>query len=368
MVNKKINKTFLDGLRKEKKKELFRDLPLARFISKYKNSSILFAKDGITESFFTQDSKLYITPAEYRKIKRGGKLSRISNQLDSALAREYGGNAVRLIGQRDILYLTIKRRYASWRNYAYDLVRGGVQGVSLARMWNLSIVGAVIFGMLTMTMIYRYLGQNVSAAIQENAANNQEQQIAATSPRAYSGNNVVDFNNSKDEAVNDIDTTFVTKILEKGSGKSGNDEFESELREMVKGYPIEVMIPEIAKKDRIVAAFIVAIAKKESAWGKRVPVLDGQDCYNYWGYRGIRDKMGTGGHTCFNSPKDAVDTVAKRIGFLVSNKKLNTPDKMVIWKCGSNCAVTGGQAAADKWISDVAMYFNKLNKKQWTNG
>jgi hypothetical protein len=106
----------------------------------------------------------------------------------------------------------------------------------------------------------------------------------------------------------------------------------------------------------------VAIAKKESNWGKRVPVLNGQDCYNYWGYRGVRDRMGTGGHTCFDSTKDAVDTVAKRIGFLVSNKKLNTPDKMVIWKCGSNCAVTGGQAAANKWISDVSLYFDKLNK------
>ncbi|MDP1884026.1 MAG: hypothetical protein Q8L10_01540 [Candidatus Moranbacteria bacterium] len=362
MANKKINKTFLDGLRKEKKKELFLDLPLARFVSKYKTSSVLYAKDGITESFFTQDSKLYITPAEYHKIKQGGKLIRAYNRFDSALARECG-EKLNVIGRRDIAYLTIKRRYSSLRNYLYDLVRGGVQGVSLARMWNLSIVGAVIFGMFTMTMIYRYLGQNVSAAIQENSSSSREQQIAIANPRADSGSNVVDFDDSKDEAVDDIDTTFVTKIMEKSAKKSSDDEFEKELREMVKGYPIEVMIPEIAKKDRIVAAFIVAIAKKESAWGKRVPVLDGQDCYNYWGYRGIRDRMGTGGHTCFDSPKDAVDTVAKRIGFLVSNKKLNTPDKMVIWKCGSNCAVTGGQAAADKWISDVAMYFNKLNKK-----
>ena len=69
--------------------------------------------------------------------------------------------------------------------------------------------------------------------------------------------------------------------------------------------------------------------------------------------------MGTGGHTCFNSRKDAVDTVAKRIDYLVNEKKLNTPEKLVIWKCGSSCAATGGQAAANKWISDVKLYLEK---------
>ncbi|MCX6763560.1 MAG: hypothetical protein NTZ97_02400 [Candidatus Moranbacteria bacterium] len=131
---------------------------------------------------------------------------------------------------------------------------------------------------------------------------------------------------------------------------------------MVKGSPIEQMVPEIAKQDRIIAALLVAIARKESSWGVHVPVLDGQDCYNYWGYRGIRDRMGTGGHTCFDSPKDAVDTVAKRIEFLVSNKKLDTPAKMVIWKCGDKCS-SDNKFAVQKWISDVDYYFQKLNKK-----
>jgi len=54
--------------------------------------------------------------------------------------------------------------------------------------------------------------------------------------------------------------------------------------------------------------------------------------------------------------------VAKRLDWLVNNKKLNTPSKMVVWKCGSSCAATGGQAAAIKWISDVNLYFEKLNK------
>jgi hypothetical protein len=128
---------------------------------------------------------------------------------------------------------------------------------------------------------------------------------------------------------------------------------------MVKGYPIEEMIPYIAKKDRIVAAFIVAIAKKESSWGVHVPVYKGQDCYNYWGWRG-KNAVGSGGHTCFGSPEEAVDTVAKRIEFLVSNKKLDTPQKMIVWKCG-DCG-WDTPSAMRSWINDVDMYFRKLNK------
>lgn len=358
MNRSKTNKNSLDSLHKQTRQIRTFDLPLAKFVGKYRNASVLFSKYGKTGTFFTEDSKLYITPAEYRKKERGERIVRVTNRLDSALSRNFEKTRIYSVGQRDITYTSIKQRYSSLGNYIQDLFRGAVQGVSVAKMWNLSIVGSVIFGMLTMTMIYRYLGQNVSAAIRETTASNQSQQMPAPN---YTDNNVVDANGAKNESPDDIDTTFVTKLLEDTEAKTVSD-FELELREMVKGYPIEAMVPEIAKKDRIVAAFIIAIAKKESAWGKRVPVRNGQDCYNYWGYRGIREKMGTGGHTCFNDTKDAVDTVAKRIEFLVSNKKLNTPGKMVIWKCGSDCSVTGGQAAANKWISDVAMYFNKLNK------
>jgi hypothetical protein len=360
MGDKKTNKISLDGLCRYNNSVAFFDLPQVSFIKQQKNSSLWFSRKGATRSFFTEDSNLYITPAEFRRLEKGEKIVRVTNRLDSALSRKFEKNKIYSIGQRDVLYLNIKRRYANWSNYLVDWLRGSVQGVSMAKMWNLSIVGAVIFGMLTMTMVYRYLGQNVSAAIKETAIENQKT-ITSINGNEESGSNVIDYGDSKSRGAEEIDASFVTKLLQDSVEKKSS-EFEDELREMVKGYPIEVMVPEIAKHDRIVATFIVAIAKKESNWGRRVPVLNGQDCYNYWGYRGVRDKMGTGGHTCFNSPKDAVDTVAKRIDFLVSNKKLNTPDKMVIWKCGSNCAVTGGQAAANKWISDVSLYFDKLNK------
>ena len=360
MGGKNINKKIIDGLRKKQGRKGFFDLPLSRFVSKHKNASTFFSKHGMTEDFFTEDSKRYITPAEYRGMKKGERIVRLSNRLDSALSRSFEKNKIYSTQRQNKQYLDIQKRYSEVGNYFQDLIRGSVQGVSVAKMWNLSIVGAVIFGMLTMTMIYRYLGQGVSAAVRENAVSMQQQDREAD--YVSSAQNVIEFGGADGNESHDIDTDFITKLLEVEEGSS-NAEFEKQLREMVKGYPIEKMIPEIVKKDRTVAAFIVAIAKKESNWGKRVPVLNGQDCFNYWGYRGIRDRMGTGGHTCFDSTKDAVDTVAKRIDFLVSNKKLNTPGKMVIWKCGSDCSVTGGQAAANKWISDVAMYFDKLNKE-----
>ena len=141
--------------------------------------------------------------------------------------------------------------------------------------------------------------------------------------------------------------------------QAADEEYEKNIREMVKGYPIEEMVPYILTKDRLTAAFLIGIAKKESNWGKRVPVLNGQDCYNYWGYRGIRRMMGTGGHTCFNSREDAVDTVAKRLDRLIHSEQLNTPEKLVVWKCGFSCQ-GHSRESVKKWISDVDMYYSKF--------
>jgi hypothetical protein len=154
--------------------------------------------------------------------------------------------------------------------------------------------------------------------------------------------------------------SFVLETLKKFD-KVKKEEMVGEINKMVKGTPMEAMTPYIAQKDRRVAAFLVAIAKKESNWGKRVPVLNGQDCYNYWGYRGIRDRMGSGGHTCFDSRKDAVDTVAGRLKELVE-ADIDTPEEMVIWKCGSTCEAHSDYSVK-KWISDVELYFDKFKEE-----
>ncbi|MCA9364355.1 MAG: hypothetical protein KC736_00460 [Candidatus Moranbacteria bacterium] len=136
---------------------------------------------------------------------------------------------------------------------------------------------------------------------------------------------------------------------------------EVRISRLVDGHPIEVMVPAISRQPSQISAYLVAIAKKESNWGKRHPVLNGRDCYNYWGYRGKRRLMGSGGHTCFNSRKDAVDTVAKRIEWLVLNQDRTTPEDMIIWKCGYSCDGHDPESVR-KWISDVSLYFDKLNQ------
>ncbi len=140
-----------------------------------------------------------------------------------------------------------------------------------------------------------------------------------------------------------------------------NTALKNSLANILVGTPMEKMIEPISKQDKTVAAFLVGIALKESGLGKHKPVLNGQDCYNYWGYRGKRTRMGTGGHTCFNSPEDAVETVSKRLHTLAIKQKRDTPQKMLVWKCGSDCGATGGWPAAHKWVKDVSIYFNQIN-------
>ena len=135
---------------------------------------------------------------------------------------------------------------------------------------------------------------------------------------------------------------------------------EMKVNKLVAGYPIAEMTPYIFSKDPKVAAFMIAIAKKESAWGRRSPVLAGRDCYNYWGFRLKTDSMGSGGHTCFDTPQEAVDVVASRLDELVNQEKLDSPKEMIVWKCGYGCQDLDKTASEKKWISDVDIYYSKL--------
>lgn len=128
---------------------------------------------------------------------------------------------------------------------------------------------------------------------------------------------------------------------------------------MLAGFPMEEMIPALNGRDKEVSAYLVAIAKKESNWGKHTPKKNGKECYNYWGYRG-KENTTDSGYSCFDSPAHAVEVVGNRIEKLL-DQNINTPAKMVVWKCGRDCEAAGGQAAANKWIADVAAYYNKLN-------
>jgi len=129
------------------------------------------------------------------------------------------------------------------------------------------------------------------------------------------------------------------------------------MKKLTKGYPISEMVPFIAKKDKKVAAFLVAIAKKESNWGVYSPKKRGRTCYNYWEYRGPENPTRSG-YSCFVSPRQAVNVVGRRIKNLVA-QKVDTPREMVLWKCGDACTRSGARGEA-KWVRDVGFYFEKV--------
>jgi hypothetical protein len=66
------------------------------------------------------------------------------------------------------------------------------------------------------------------------------------------------------------------------------------------------------------------------------------------------------GYTCFDSPRQAVNTISQRFNELINDSGLGTPRKMVVWKCGWDCS---GQdpAGVEKWIRDVDYYYQKIN-------
>lgn len=213
------------------------------------------------------------------------------------------------------------------------------------KMLYASLVGGIAFGMVSMAFIEHAFGPGVFAR-------GEAQMLHVTSEVEKTPENMA----SQEEYIPNQDVFF------EYFGQMAKEQYEANIRDMVKGYPIEAMLPYIFEQDRMTAAFLIGIAKKESNWGKRIPVLESQDCFNYWGYRGIRRMMGSGGHTCFNSRKDAVETVATRLEKLIHSEKLDTPEKMIVWKCGFSCQ-GHSRESVKKWIADVDMYFSQLQEE-----
>jgi|WetSurMetagenome_2_1015567.scaffolds.fasta_scaffold39509_2 hypothetical protein len=344
----KLNIDSASSVRKIGQTEI--DFEAARYINKFKHKSWLLSNKGRFENFYTADSGTYVLPEDLSRLRRGERVFEISKKFDCILPRGVRKRLQDLTKQKLSVTGEIKERYAILEDYWSQLLDGSIRSFGLSRTWNISIVASMIFGMFLMTMLYRYLGPGASAVAK--TPNVPEKQAIETV--------LGDEDAKKEDEITQKLLAEYQELLKKGDEK---DAISDKIREMTKGYPIEKMAGEIASKDKVIAAFLVGIAMKESTWGKHVPVLDGKDCYNYWGYRGKRARMGTGGHTCFDSRKDAVDTVAKRLEFLVNNEKITTPDKMVtVWKCGYDCSWDTKQAV-QKWISDVDKYFDKFNEK-----
>lgn len=323
-----------------------RVLDLEKISSPGKFQSTLFSRGKKSSKFYTEDSKLYITPKEFAQLRKNIKLDRKIKKWDSLSSRIVNDFVYSAPSQSSILLKSLEERYAKLNESLLQSTESLKGQFTMVRLWNLSMVGSILFGMVVMTFVYRYLGQGASAdQLRSDDVQQQSQQIQ---PQGK----VLAADTSKDQE------EFAKQVL---AIEQANDKkaLREQLQKILKGYPMEKMIPYIAENDRSVAAFIVGIAKQESSWGQHAPVLNGQDCYNYWGYRGQRKLMGTGGHTCFNSPKDAVETVAKRISDLINNADKGTPSKMVnTWKCGTSCQ---GDNGAQRWVSTVTEYFNKLD-------
>lgn len=132
---------------------------------------------------------------------------------------------------------------------------------------------------------------------------------------------------------------------------------ELDYQKILVGHPMEEMAAAISQEDRDVAAFLIGIAKKESDWGTHSPKKDGRNCYNYWGYKGGYN-VTESGYSCFDNPEQAVSVVGGRLGELIA-KKIDTPARMVVWKCGNSCA-GHDPVAVKKWIADVSAYYYHL--------
>lgn len=136
-----------------------------------------------------------------------------------------------------------------------------------------------------------------------------------------------------------------------------------QLKKILEGTPMEEMVEHIANQPRIVAAYLVGIALKESSLGEHSPKKNGAHCYNYWGYKGSINPTG-GGYACFSSAQEAVEIVGKKLEKLAIEQKKDSPSKMVTtWKCGTSCQTHSPQSVS-KWVSDVSKYYYQINPKK----
>lgn len=198
--------------------------------------------------------------------------------------------------------------------------------------------------MLSMGLFFYSFSQKSALAVEKNQIIEISAEMIDPLSRLRKG---IMMENEKEKDVPILDTAEKEEI----------SPLEESISELVAGYPIQEMAKAISKQDKLVASFLVAIAKKESAWGKHTPKKNGERCYNFWGYRGGENPTQSG-YSCFDSPEQAVAVVGARIQRLV-NQGIDTPEKMLVWKCGSSCA-THDPAGVRKWVSDVAMYINKI--------
>ncbi len=375
----------------------------------HKNTQTLLLDGQRTDFFVTEDSRKYISlKQQYKKDNRYDYIDS-RGYFDSVHVRY-----IKTYSASELQYNGIVSEFRNARDIATSFKEALKLDLSPIRMWQVSIAGAVLFGMISMSMIYNNLGQSAFASESDKVIESGEkieiiteenvdeikieEKIVNVDEKAQEDTEEkipdvveVETNIEKQETVDEVkieeetkevisvdsvqksetkeivekDIKSIDSVVEKDAdiiSEVKEYSLEDSAYEMVEGFPIEKMLPHILKQDPEVAKYLIAMAKQESAWGERVPVLNGQDCYNYWGFRSQRKLMGSGGHTCFNSRQDAVETVGRRIHELIYEYDRTTAERLIVWKCGSSCD-GHSQEGVDRWIRVVDTYYSKLSKK-----
>jgi hypothetical protein len=213
---------------------------------------------------------------------------------------------------------------------------------------NITLISIIL--MLSVSLFF-YLFFDTEAQAKKNS--DKEVPLAEVDPLHKIGKGLVPLEKKCQKANSACDEIILAQEKISGSVE------KSKARKIVAGHPIEKMLNAIYEQDKKVAAYLLAIGNKESKWGTHAPQKDGRDCYNYWGYRGGYNPTESG-YSCFDSPEQAVETVGQRIENLLS-QNIDTPQEMVVWKCGTDCSWDNPQAV-QKWIADVDYFLKKLDK------
>lgn len=225
----------------------------------------------------------------------------------------------------------------------------GIKEVLKSKKRNITV--AIILVLCMRLFFYSFFDQEVHA---ENITAKETVPLEVVDPMNKINKGII--NPEKDDS---REKKYCQKETEKkitSAYDADQEKRENKLREMIGGYPISEMIPYISRRDEKTAAFLVAIARKESSWGVHAPSKNGRDCYNYWGYKGSYNLVM--GYSCFDSPEQAVSVVGDKIEELIK-RKIDTPEKLVVWKCGSSCA-GHDPAGVRSWIGSVREYFQKM--------
>lgn len=222
---------------------------------------------------------------------------------------------------------------------------GQLQYDAIRRIKKYNILTLIILALVVRLFFSFYLGENVLAKKSEKISDGQK--FSSIDP-------LKNINPENLFEKNEIKASY-NKADKKSENKNKQEEIYANL---IEGYPLAEMTSEIAEQDKLVATFLIAIAKKESDWGKHSPKKNGVDCYNYWGYRGGYNATASG-YSCFDDPGQAIAVVGGRIKDLI-DQGINTPEKMIVWKCGRDCS-WDNPTAVRKWVSDVSAYYHKLN-------